>query len=300
MYSKQSSSEKGTLYQLKTLINRTSVPLDPSDNMKGAEDFLLVSLFSHIVAAAKTILANDSSIDCGSILADEVLDKFLRVTIPGADFEGIQTNDSVYLYATDVLSVGLIWHGFHDAIREGDGDRVFTYWKFLLLIFKATNCQNYSKEAVILLLQAQRLSPRQAAQLKWSRFVNIKGRTGCNIPCDLHLEHLNRRLKSIINNMGSNVTKSSFKQAAASINVVNHISQKFEEVQSKPNSNRHPYPNFEKDLSVLVQCLLDNEVFKVTSGRKHSSFQFKHGLLEKFETAKLKEWIKSTGNKAIL
>lgn len=63
--------------------------------------------------------------------------------------------------------------------------------------------------------------------------MNIKGRTGCNIPCDLHLEHLNRRLKSIINNMGSNVTKSSFKQAAASINVVNHISQKFEEeVQS--------------------------------------------------------------------
>ena len=92
------------------------------------------------------------------------------------------------------------------------------------------NCQNYSKEAVILLLQAHRLSPREATQLKWSRFINIKGHTGCNIPCALHLEHLNRQLKTIIRNMGSHVTKSSFQQAAASINVVNHINQKFEEV----------------------------------------------------------------------
>lgn len=142
----------GTLFQLKGLINRTGVPLDPSDNMKGAEDFLLVSLFSHIIAAAKTILATNSHIDCGSVLADEVLEKFLRVIIPGVDFEGMQTNDGVYLYATDLLYLGLIWHGYYDAIREGDGDRVLTYWKFLLLIFKATNCQNYSKEAVILLL----------------------------------------------------------------------------------------------------------------------------------------------------
>ena len=121
---------------------------------------MLVSLFSHIVAAAKTILADDSSIECASILADKLLEKFLWATIPCINFERIQTNDSVYLYATDLLTVGLIWHSFHDAIREGNDDRVLTYWKFFLLTFKATNCQNYSKEAVILLLQVQRLSPR--------------------------------------------------------------------------------------------------------------------------------------------
>ena len=45
LYMKQSSSHIGTLYQLKTLINRTGVPLDPSDNVKSAEDFLFVSFF---------------------------------------------------------------------------------------------------------------------------------------------------------------------------------------------------------------------------------------------------------------
>ena len=134
-------------------------------------------------------------------------------------------------------------------------------------------------------MQEKRLSPRQSTQLNWRRFVNTKGCTGCNIPCDLHMEHLNRRLKTTIRNMGSNVTESSFKQAAASINAVNHICQRFEEVQSKPISSRHPYPSFENDLNLLVPTLLDNEVFTAKNWRKHSIFQFKHGLLEQVDSS---------------
>ena len=33
------------------------MPTDPGDNMKAAEDFLLVVLHAHIVAAAKVILS---------------------------------------------------------------------------------------------------------------------------------------------------------------------------------------------------------------------------------------------------
>ena len=290
----------GTLYQLKGLINRTGVPLDPSNNMKGAEDFLMVVLSSHIVAAAKTILTNNSSVDSANILADKVLEKYFRVTVPGVKFKGQKKNDSVYLYATDFMSVGLIWHGFHDAIKEGDGDRVLRYWKFLL-IFKATKCRNYSKEAVNLLLQVQTLSPRLSAQLKWSRFVNTTGRAGCNIPCDLFLEHMNRRLKMMIRNMGSNVTDSSITQAAVSINVVNHVCHQFEkESELSNNSNLHPYPAFEKDLQLIVQSLIDHDVFNPVSGRKHSSFKFEHGLLEKYKPTELKKWIKATANKLLL
>ena len=100
--------------------------------------------------------------------------------------------------------------------------------------------------------------------------------------------------------MGSNVTKSSFQQAAAPINVVNHISQKFEEVQSKPNSNLHLYPSFEKDLNLMVQSLLDHEVFTATQGRKHVSFHLQQGLLEEFKMAELKKWFNLTVSKAIM
>lgn len=107
------------------------------------------------------------------------------------------STDEVYLYACDLLTLGLLWMCFHDAIREGDGARVMIYWKFLLPVFKILGRRNYSIEAVTIQLQKyHHLSERQATQLTWSRFVNTNGRCGCNIPCDLYLEHLNRRLKA--------------------------------------------------------------------------------------------------------
>jgi len=81
-----------------------------------------------------------------------------------------------------VLTLGLLWSGFNDAIKEGDGDKMITYWRFLLLVFKSGGCKNYSGEAVNLFSRLHILSPRLVAQLKWGRFtINTKGRAGCNI-----------------------------------------------------------------------------------------------------------------------
>ena len=33
-----------------------------------------------------------------------------------------------------LLSLGLLWHGFHDFVREGDGERILRYWKFLCVV----------------------------------------------------------------------------------------------------------------------------------------------------------------------
>ena len=35
--------------------------------------------------------------------------------------------DNMFLYAMEVLSLGLIWHGFYDCIKEADGDRILCY-----------------------------------------------------------------------------------------------------------------------------------------------------------------------------
>ena len=53
----------------------------------------------------------------------------------------------------------------------------------------------YSKEAVNLILSKQFLNSE--GQLMSSRMINTWGRVGCK-PCDLHMEYLNRRLKSIL------------------------------------------------------------------------------------------------------
>jgi len=63
LFSNKSSSERGTLYQLKNLLHRTGVPTNSGDNMKASEDFLLVVLPSHIIAAANAILCGTEAKD---------------------------------------------------------------------------------------------------------------------------------------------------------------------------------------------------------------------------------------------
>jgi len=66
-----------------------------------------------------------------------------------------------------VLNIVLLWHGFDDAIQEGDGDRILTYYKFILNVFKAGRCDNYCKEVIILLAQYHCLfSERQVEVVK--------------------------------------------------------------------------------------------------------------------------------------
>lgn len=196
------------MYQLRNLINRTSVPTDPTKNMNAAEDFLLLLLHAHAVAAAKAILSHNPT-DSLEELSRRIVVNF--VVLPSTEKDKNQDiqelpicEDEVYLYGTEFLSLSLIWHGFHDAIKEGDGDRILRYWKFMLIIFKSSAKKNYGKEAVNFLAQYYYFfSDRQKEQLLWSRCVNTKGYQGTNIPGDLHMEHLNRRLKTAMRNLAS-------------------------------------------------------------------------------------------------
>ena len=122
---------------------------------------------------------------------------------------------------------------------QGDGDRIITYYKFILNVFKAGRCFNYCKEVVIILTQFHSLlSERQATQLKWPRSINTKGFHGCNVPCDLHLERLNHRLKGMIRGLHSNVTP--LGRAAHSVGIVHQVSDNLStETNLLKESGRH-------------------------------------------------------------
>jgi L1 cell adhesion molecule like protein len=113
--------------------------------------------------------------------------------------------DLVLLYVKRLLSIGSIFLEFADGIREGDGDRVIRCWRYMMLIFHNADLYNYAKEAVLLLYEYQYLlSPKQAEQLKYNRFVNTSGIPGRNISADQHMEHLNRVVKNGIEALGPN------------------------------------------------------------------------------------------------
>lgn len=187
------------MHQLHNLINRTSVPLYPQNNMNAAEDFMLLLLYTHIVAAAKTILSLNPTKSVVDLAKAVVMRNVRLPRLDNDEPRKSEDKDKVYVYATELLTLGLLWHEFHNSIREGDGNRMFRYWKLLLVLFKSSNNHNYAKEAVNILLQFYFiLSDRQKAQILWSRCVNTRGVHGVNIPCDIHMERLNRRLKTVI------------------------------------------------------------------------------------------------------
>ena len=120
--------------------------------MKAAEDFLEVVLHGHIVAAAESLYATSG----GNLseLSQAIVDKFVQTVLPSPQSATTKKpKDCVFLYATEVVTLGLLWMNFHDATREGDGNRLIRKWKFLLLVFKAARRKNYSIEALNIQLQ---------------------------------------------------------------------------------------------------------------------------------------------------
>ena len=115
--------------------------------------------------------------------------------------------DYLYNYHSAKLTFGLIlMMEFNDAVREGDGDRLFDLYKIALLLYKANN--NYKYTYVVLLHLVKRicfLSEKQAYSAKWNRFFNGNSKQGGNIPLDLKKEQQNRILKSMWRGLGPNL-----------------------------------------------------------------------------------------------
>ena len=113
---------------------------------------------------------------------------------------------------------------------------------------------------------------------------------------DLHLEHLNRRVKMTIKNMGSNMTDNSVKLAAECVQVVDSICSNFEECTSKwaMNSQTHSPSSFQQDFELIVECLKDQQVctYYNSDTRQHASFKFSNNLLTQYEYKNLISWMK--------
>ena len=292
------------MYQLRNFFHRTNVPRDQEKDMNTAEDFMLLMLHTHVVAAAKAIV-NIQPVESVQELAKLVIVNCTRFpafddSVPSTPTTAV---DSVYVYATELLTLGLIWHGFHDAIREGDGERILQYWKIFLIIFKCTNHRNYAKEALNLLIQYHfKFSERQKAQLLWSRCINTSGYQGDNIPCDLHMEPWNRRLKNVVCNIGANTKLETIRKAGKAIAPVQHICRVFEQqTATNKHSDFHPIPDFGKDFTQILELLEEERVFEpVSATRAHSSFTFTSGVMEKLSLAELENKVQASISKLIL
>ena len=120
----------------------------------------------YLIPTANTVLSACSKGDVNAV-AKLITSSFCTVSaierssgVPATQADGIQA------YSKEVITLGLLWLGYHDAVKAGDGNRVLQYWEFLMLLFKIGNCRNYAIEAARVLMNKKLLPPRLAAQLR--------------------------------------------------------------------------------------------------------------------------------------
>ena len=104
-----------------------------------------------------------NTIEDFNVVAGQIVSCFVNI-MPSDGTQPSSVNDSRFNYATALLTMYLVWHDFHDAVREGDGDRIVLYWK-LLPVFQHQSCYNYAKEVFLLLAQTLYLSERKQPSL---------------------------------------------------------------------------------------------------------------------------------------
>ena len=314
-YKCKSSAEHGTLYQLRNAINRTNVVSDPLKDFNACDDFFVLVVQSHIIVAAMQLLGMSTMDEMPSShyvpnaeslwmetddqrkgvlnrVAMGVVDSFVNLSFNSL----LRTDDSpdkIYLHANCLLSLGCLYLEFRDAIKEGDGERVIRCYRYMLPMFKGARRKNYSIESLNLLVQYDfSLSPRQAAELLWGRFINVHGIPGRNISNDLHMEHLNRLVKAAIKGLGSNKTKKAILRTGKALGVVAPVLDNFDQDNHLTEIySSHKSRNVEKDLNILVKEL--SSVFTQIQGRYHKSFPNPKHPLHLQTIQELKSWISS-------
>ena len=319
-----SSQDGGTLFQLRNLINRRNIVANVKTDMNATEDFFEVVTAGHIVAVTlhtcgMTDLEDTPHVPAFDVDIDELspqqkwllLSRFIHGILehhvkPSMEIQGLQRkavksrkrrkddSDHVRDYACVLLSAGLFMAELRDAVKEGDGNRMDRVWKYLLLFFRSTGRTKYALEALYLQFQKLTLSPRLQKQLLWSRFVNSRGGVGRNISCDLHMEHLNRTLKTALAGLGANVSNGSITRASKCLKVVADVTANFDNTAGVPFvSEKHSQLSYKRDLNMIVQELhIKSRVFHPKPKRHHRSFRSFNSSLFKLNGKKSKAWFK--------
>ena len=185
---------------------------------------------------------------------------------------------------------------FEDAVKEGDGQRLYEIYKLVLLIYKA---KKHTKYAYVILLYLTKisalLSKFEAERLKWNRFVNNHGGKGCNIPLDLRKEHQNHLLKVLWRSLGPNLNESNAARLAGTLDLVEIIMQTVDEDCKLSNRSSHrAVAKSEEAVHQIINDLLSISAFKYAEGREgHPSFpNFSSNLLQGLDYRDLHKWMK--------
>ena len=193
---------------------------------------------------------------------------------------------------------GLIIMAFEDAVKEGDGQRVYDLYKLLLLIYKSNKHPKYAYVTLHYLVRIAAFLPEfDAERLKWNRVVNLYGGKACNIPLDLRKEHQNNLLKTLWKSLGSNLSERSAALIAGTLDAVELILHHVDEdCKLTRKESYRSVPKQEEAVHQITEDLQSIKAFEFVRGREgHPSFpKFNANLFSGLDYRELHKWIKDT------
>ena len=307
---KNSHIDHGTFGHLCGLLGRFSASKDPKKNMNACCDSLFIVLKGHYIATACKLLGitkptqtppdlqvrgmcSNAKMKYIATLARKVVEDCTVISESLLFKQVLKTTDGVYNYGRVFCHHASLALEFKDAWMEGDGERMCRCWKLFMLHFQSNGRTKYAWEALRQQFQLVTLPPSLAFQLKWSRFVNVHGGKGKNIPCDLFNEHKNKLFKEIIRSMGANMTEKSITRAARSVTRLDEITRQYDKESGVPIQTRmHSRKDDEHDVHTVCSTLLTAKVLDLIPGRDHTYFpKLTANPLPKLNEKKIKAWI---------
>ncbi|CAB4015265.1 Hypothetical predicted protein [Paramuricea clavata] len=204
---------------------------------------------------------------------DEFINQFLLANMTGGDSD---ENDFVNNYSICLLQYFFVLHDMKDAVHEGNGERLATLHKQLLLHFKSV--QGFNSYAIEMLINVVQnmvfLSPAQSHQCIWASTANWKGGAQRNVEIDLLQENRNRDLKKLIKGMGANKTDKAIDNASRAVGGARKIAENFDYmVYREAKSSSHSHASSLKDESKVLSDLRILKPFSIQANRKHASFR---------------------------
>lgn len=199
-------------------------------------------------------------------------------------------------YQKALLTFNLLLRAINDAIREGDGDRLYEFYRVALLYFRCYGRNKYAYSILKSLFRIK-MEPKSAFSLIWERFVNTRGIKGHNISMDLHMEHLNNFLKELLRDLRSNLNEENANRISKALNNLKSIVESFESEMeiNHGSSSKNKAKTFE-DVRNLCLKMMEQNPFSEESNTKNNSYEsfpkFKEQLLSKLDIDKLFDWAK--------
>ena len=163
-------------------------------------------------------------------------------------------------------------------------------WKYLLPIFWNSRRKNYAIETLNLLCQHKfTSSPHHRQRLLCARCINVHGIRGRNIPSDLHMEHLNRTIKTAMKALGSNKTDKAICRIGRALGTLAPVLDQFDLDNNVPSvTGSHKRSNTQRDVYTIVEELKKAKYLHISQpgSTTHSHIQETFCMEEKKKKSK--------------